>query len=153
MTWRTTLPPTVDAAAILASVDVTGTVSTDSGSRDDVKQVSFIVTGASAGTYPADSGQAWIPLPLTGGYTIRATAVDEAGNASGYQGTPFSFTVDATVPAEPVLINPPDLMVTNDATPTFDWSATAGLGGTYTLEYALDAAFTTGVETVVARGS
>jgi len=48
----------------------------------------------------------------------------------------------------PVLINPSNLAVLNDNTPDFDWSSTAGPGGKYTLEYALDGAFTTGVVTV-----
>ena len=45
-------------------------------------------------------------------------------------------------------MSPADLAVIIDDTPTFTWSATAGGGGTYTLQYALDDAFTTGVETI-----
>jgi uncharacterized protein (DUF362 family) len=51
-------------------------------------------------------------------------------------------------PPIPELLSPPDLAALSDGTPTFTWSATAGVGGTYTLEYALDDGFTTGVVTV-----
>ena len=44
-------------------------------------------------------------------------------------------------PEVPILIEPPHLAVINDDTPTFDWSATAGSGGAYTLEYATDSLF------------
>jgi hypothetical protein len=95
-------------------------------------------------TYTVPGGQ-----ELTDGtYYWHVEAVDAATNGSGYQTTPFSFTVDAVGPDVPSLINPPDLAVITDDTPTFDWGATAGLGGTYTLEYATDAAFTIGVVAV-----
>ncbi len=44
-------------------------------------------------------------------------------------------------PEAPALINPPDSTVTDDHTPTFEWSSTAGPGGNYTLEYAVDPNF------------
>jgi len=62
-----------------------------------------------------------------------------------------AFTIG--VPPVPALISPPDLAVTGDNTPTFEWSATAGAGGTYTLEYALDAGFATGVVTISGIGN
>jgi hypothetical protein len=81
-------------------------------------------------------------------YYWHVEAFDAASNGSGYQTVPFSFTVDAGAPAVPTLINPPDLSVTYNDKPTFDWTATAGSGGSYTLQYAVDAAFTSGVVTV-----
>ncbi|MCJ7738447.1 MAG: right-handed parallel beta-helix repeat-containing protein, partial [Anaerolineae bacterium] len=89
VTWRNSLPSTIDAAAVLAAVDVAGTVSTGTGTRDDVKQVSFSVTplSAAATVYPAENGQAWIPLPVAGTYTISAVAVDEAGNETHQDAT------------------------------------------------------------------
>ncbi len=81
ITWITTPPATTDAAAVLAGVQTAGTVSTGTGTRYDVEQVYFSVTGPGGTvTYPAEHGRAWIPLPATGSYTINAVAVDEAGN-------------------------------------------------------------------------
>ncbi|MGB7062189.1 MAG: LamG-like jellyroll fold domain-containing protein, partial [Candidatus Zixiibacteriota bacterium] len=81
-------------------------------------------------------------------YYWHVQAFNSVGDSSGYQTTPFSFTVDTEAPDIPTLINPPDLAAITDNTPTFDWSSTAGSGGAYTLEYALDAGFTTGVQTI-----
>jgi hypothetical protein len=55
-------------------------------------------------------------------------------------------------PLIPTLISPANGTVIVDNTPTFTWSATAGTGGTYTLQYALDADFLTGVVTVSGLG-
>jgi uncharacterized protein (DUF362 family) len=62
-----------------------------------------------------------------------------------------AFTIG--LPLVPELFSPQDLALLNDNTPTFTWSATAGTGGTYTLQYALDAAFTSGVQTASGIGS
>jgi hypothetical protein len=50
-------------------------------------------------------------------------------------------------PDVPTLLRPVNALLTNDNTPTFVWS-TAARAETYTLEYARDAAFTTGKVTV-----
>jgi hypothetical protein len=99
-------------------------------------------TGLADTTYTVAPGGAL----ADGVWYWHVEATDQAGNPSGYQSTPFSFTVDTQAPTAPILIDPPDLTVTNDNTPTFDWSPTAA-GGTYTLEYAEDSGFTTGVVT------
>jgi uncharacterized protein (DUF362 family) len=75
-------------------------------------------------------------------YYWRVQAKGSGGDSSGYQATPYSFTVDTQAPVPPTLISPPNLAVIGDATPTFAWSASAGPGGTYTLQYATDPAFT-----------
>jgi len=86
VSWGTpALPGSTSAAAALAVAQVTGTVATASGTRDDIKQVYFSAAGPGGTvTYPAErSGstfRAWIPFPATGSYTISAVAVDEAGN-------------------------------------------------------------------------
>ena len=83
VSWSTpALPATTDAAAVLAAADVAGTVSTGTGTRNDVEEVTFRVTqpGGTTATYSAEDGRAWIPLPTTGTYTVTATADDEAGN-------------------------------------------------------------------------
>jgi hypothetical protein len=94
-------------------------------------------------TVPGVGGATW----TVGGsladntYYWRVQAKDSGGDSSGYQVTPFSFTVDTQAPVPPTLINPPNLAVISDATPTFTWSASAGAGGTYTLQYSTDPAF------------
>ena len=72
---------TTTATATLATAIVSGSVSTGTGTRSDVRQIYFNVSGpAGTASYPADNGQAWIPLPVVGTYTVTAIAVDEAGN-------------------------------------------------------------------------
>jgi hypothetical protein len=56
-------------------------------------------------------------------------------------------------PAVPVLANPADASTVTALAPTFDWSATADPGGSYTLEYASDASFTTAVVTITGLSS
>jgi hypothetical protein len=75
-------------------------------------------------------------------------AKDKAGNESNYQGTPFSFTVNTQIPALPVLLTPSDGDITNNNKPAFTWTATAGTGGTYTLQYSTSPDFSSGVVTV-----
>jgi hypothetical protein len=73
---------------------------------------------------------------------------DKAGNESNYQGTPFSFTVSTQIPALPVLLTPSNGSITNNNKPAFTWTATAGTGGTYTLQYSTTSDFSSGVVTV-----
>lgn len=82
------LPGTTGAAAVLAVIEAAGTLDTGGGSRHDLAQVTFSVNGPSGNTpYPAEGGQAWIPLPAAGSYTITAVAVDEAGNEASQSAT------------------------------------------------------------------
>jgi len=68
-----------------------------------------------------------------------------SGGGSGYQGSPFSFSIDTEAPDIPVLLTPSDGSSTNDLTPEFSWTST---GDSYTLEYSQDESFTSGVTTV-----
>jgi hypothetical protein len=81
-----------------------------------------------------------------GRYYWKVVAADSLGN-TGSAG-PQSFRIGVGLPGVPVLISPADLAVTTDNTPKFEWSGTAGAGGTYTLQYATNAGFTTGLVTV-----
>ncbi|MGB7053999.1 MAG: Ig-like domain-containing protein [bacterium] len=87
-----------------------------------------------------------VPGVSEGSHDIYFKTADDAGNRNGDTCSYFwSFTYDITPPPPPTLISPPDSIVTNDSTPTFIWSSTAGSGGTYTLQYATDALFTDAV--------
>ena len=105
ISWGTpALPASTDAAAVLAVADAAGTVSTGTGTRDDVKQVYFHVVGPNGTTtYPADGDRAWIPLPVAGSYSVRAYAVDEAGNQAQTDAATLTVTAGsvATVGAPP----------------------------------------------------
>jgi hypothetical protein len=84
-----------------------------------------------------------VPSVSEGSHDIYFKATDDAGNSNGDTCSYFwSFTYDTTPPPPPTLISPPDSTVTNDNTPTFIWSSTAGSGGSYTLQYATDSLFT-----------
>lgn len=98
------LPSSTDAAAVLAAAQVAGTVSTGTGTRDDVAQVYFTVVGpAGTTTYPAEDGRAWVSLPAAGDYTISAIAVDEAGNQAQQSATvSVSATTSVATVTEPV---------------------------------------------------
>jgi hypothetical protein len=91
VTWVATPPASTDVAGVFAVVEVAGTVSTGTGTRDDVAQVAFSVTGTAMGNYPGEKDgnvfRAWIPLPATGSYTINAVAIDEAGNQASQSAT------------------------------------------------------------------
>lgn len=105
ISWGTpALPASTDAAAVLAVADVAGAVSTGTGTRDDVKQVYFHVVGPNSTIiYPADGNRAWIPLPVAGSYSVRAHAVDEAGNQAQTDAATLTVTAGsvATVGAPP----------------------------------------------------
>ena len=114
LSWATTLPATTDAAAVLAKVKATGTVTTPTGTRNDVTQVYFSVTapdGTVNYTQPR-MGKAWIPLPVANSstpYTITAVAVDEAGNSTQLSTTvtvtPGTSVVTVTDPADGSAVN------------------------------------------------
>ena len=90
VSWVSAPPPSTAAAAVWVTAQASGTVSTGSGTRFDVRAGYFQLSGpAGTFTYPGDwqstSGTvrvfgAWVPLPVTGSYSINAQAVDEAGN-------------------------------------------------------------------------
>jgi hypothetical protein len=73
----------------------------------------------------------------------RVQAIDIQARESGYQPSVFQFTMLARAPAIPELLSPTDNASINQNPPTMVWSSTAGGGGSYTLEYALDSLFVT----------
>ncbi|MBI4725789.1 hypothetical protein HY768_00950 [candidate division TA06 bacterium] len=60
-----------------------------------------------------------------GVYYWRVRAGDAANNWSDYT-TRWSFTVDVAAPGIPILSSPADNSITNDNTPSFDWSDVTG---------------------------
>ncbi len=80
-----------------------------------------------------------VDLSITpdGVYTWMVQAIDQAGNVS-LPGGPETFSVDATAPDRPVLLNPPDQTYTNSSNVTFEWTAETD-AVTYTLD--VDGAF------------
>jgi hypothetical protein len=97
---------------------------------------------------------------MDGEYYWHVAAMDHAGNASGYQSAPYRFSVSEGVPPVPILLEPSDSAYVCDLTPTFVWSdpgaffkrvagretsapetAEAAAAFTYTLQYAMDPAF------------
>jgi MYXO-CTERM domain-containing protein len=99
---------------------------TYSGTAEPGSTVTVIVDGAAVGTTTADSSGNWSFTPVTGltngEHTVAATATDAAGNVSPQSNT-NTFTVDATIPAAPVITGPPNNTVTNDTTPTITGTA------------------------------
>jgi hypothetical protein len=83
---------------------------------------------------------------ITDSAGIQATIYDHHQNPS-YGYVYFSPWAGSAVPP-PTLVSPPDSAIISDNTPEFTWSATAGEGGSYTLEYALNNLFTSGVVTI-----
>jgi len=88
------------------------------------------------------------PLSPDGVWYWHVEAIDESLNVSGFQDSPFSFTLDTEVPAAPELYTPADGSMTSDNTPQFSWESSAGTGGFYTLEYSSTSDFSADVTTV-----
>ncbi|MFC2030577.1 FG-GAP-like repeat-containing protein [Chloroflexota bacterium] len=65
----------------------------------------------------------YIPAPLNDGiYNWTVSAYDGVRNLSGYP-SPWTFTLDATPPAPPLLDSPSDGVFTGDTTPTLTWQS------------------------------
>jgi hypothetical protein len=93
---------------------------------------------------------------MEGEYYWHVQAIDGAGNESGYQSSPFSFTLSESGPPVPTLISPADSLFMCDTTPTFTWQdglpaltgerdgnapGASSEAASYTLQYATDPAF------------
>ena len=91
---------------------------------DNIQQAQF--------TVPEDSALA------TGEYVWHVVVSDGAGNSGDGLTFTFKLVEDATPPAAPTLISPPDGATGRNTTPTFTWSrVTDPSGVTYTLEIAI----------------
>ncbi|KFE68632.1 adventurous gliding motility protein AgmC [Hyalangium minutum] len=99
---------------------------TYSGTADPGSTVTISVDGTVVGTTTADSNGDWSFTPGTGisngSHTVNATASDAAGNVSPVSNT-NTFTVDASIPAAPVITGPANNTVTDDNTPVISGTA------------------------------
>lgn len=79
-----------------------------------------------------------------GTYYWKVAALDVENNSASAGPRHFVINTAGSAPEIPALLTPTNASTITDATPTFTWSATAGSGGTYTLEYSTDPAFGVG---------
>jgi hypothetical protein len=79
------------------------------------------------------------PALFDGKWHWRVRTYDAAGNASAWSAV-FKVLVDAVVTPVPTLLSPAHLALTNDNTPTFEWSAEVGVN-LYQLQVDNDADF------------
>ncbi|MBU8933742.1 MAG: hypothetical protein KOO62_07010 [candidate division Zixibacteria bacterium] len=78
-------------------------------------------------------------------WRVRSVKSDES-DSTDFSVT-WSFEIDLTPPAIPVLISPPHELVDNEAQPTFVWSGPVEAGVEHTLVLSTDPAFTPGPAT------
>ncbi|AUH53743.1 hypothetical protein CXB49_22090 [Chromobacterium sp. ATCC 53434] len=109
-----TAAPSAPAGVTLSAASDTGTSHSDGvtdnnqptvqGTAEANSTVTVYIDGAAVGTATADGSGAWsynLASPLAdGSHSIRATATDAAGNASG-QSTAYGIVIDTTAPAAP----------------------------------------------------
>ncbi|WP_044195337.1 adventurous gliding motility protein AgmC, partial [Hyalangium minutum] len=99
---------------------------TYTGTAEPNSTVTVIVDGTSVGTVVADGSGNWSllqPTALTdASHTVRATAMDAAGNTSVSSAT-HTFIVDTTPPAAPVVTAPANGSRTNNNRPTYTGTA------------------------------
>jgi hypothetical protein len=119
------------------------------GTAEAGSTVTVSLDGAPVGTVSADALGAWslvVPSALEDGpYTATAISVDGGGNTSPVS-APRTFTVDAVVPAAPVLTAPAAFV--NTTTPAISGTASAGSTVAVTVDGAL-----VGTVTVSASGT
>ena len=104
-----------------------------SGTAEANSTVSVIVDGSLVGTAVTNASGTWSLTPATpladGAHTVRATAMDAAGNTS-VPSAANTFIVDTTPPAAPVVLTPANGSITSDNTPTYRGTAEPGISVT-----------------------
>lgn len=136
-----------------ATAGTGGTYTLQYSTTPDFSSGVVTVTDLSVANYTPVAGLA------DGVWYWHVKAKSQAGNESGYQVTPFVFTLDTGVPSIPVLLTPVDGSSDCDHTPTFAWTKSMILAGgsgigsgtnrvghiativTYTLQYCLNPSF------------
>ncbi|HEX8706332.1 MAG TPA: Ig-like domain-containing protein, partial [Myxococcaceae bacterium] len=130
-----TIPPAAPVVVAPANGAVTSdNTPTYSGTAEPGVTVTVIVDGVSVGTTTATGAGTWSLTPAApladGPHSVKATALDVAGNTSADSNT-NTFIVDTVAPTAPVVTTPANGSVTNDSTPTY--SGTAEPGSTVTV--------------------
>jgi len=106
---------------------VNTTTPTFSGTAEANSKVRLYVDGVLVDSTTANGSGAWSKVSATlaqGSHTIKATAVDAAGNVSGFSNT-NTFTVDTVAPNAPVVTAPANGSTVATTTPTFTGTAEA----------------------------
>ena len=114
-TWT----PAVDSNRVTYTLELASSADRpETGGAFDVLQFTADGITGTALTVPESSR-----LENTGDYSWRIQAVDEFGNTGDYS-TPFTFTLvpDVTGPSPPTPVEPASGEVTDDPTPTFNWT-------------------------------
>ena len=125
----TTPPPPPVVASPANGSGTNDTAPAITGVAEPSNVVTIYIDGSSQGTATADSGGNWSFTPSTpladGSHTVRAKSKDPAGNDSIDSNT-NTFTVDATPPASPTVITPPNGSITSNDTPSISGTGEAG---------------------------
>jgi len=123
-----TVAPNAPVVALPANGStVTTTTPTFSGTAEANSKVRIYVDGVLVDSTTADGSGNWSKVSATlaqGSHTIKATAIDAAGNTSTYSNTNI-FTVDSIAPSVPVVVTPADNSYMSTVTPTFSGTAEA----------------------------
>ncbi|MBE1443035.1 Ig-like domain-containing protein [Paenibacillus sp. OAS669] len=150
---------TIDTAPPLApviTVPVNGSTMNSptlaiSGMAEAGAAVTIVTDGAAAGTTTAAADGSWSWTPASalaeGPHTVKATAMDIAGNTSPESNT-VTFTIDTTPSAAPIVVTPANGFKTNNAMPDISGTAEADAAVTVVLDGAA-----AGTTTAAANGS
>ncbi|WP_079911805.1 Ig-like domain-containing protein [Paenibacillus sp. 32352] len=150
---------TIDTAPPLApviTVPVNGSTMNSptlaiSGMAEAGAAVTIVTDGAAAGTTTAAADGSWSWTPASalaeGPHTVKATAMDIAGNTSPDSNT-ITFTIDTTPSAAPIVVTPSNGFTTNNAMPDISGTAEADAAVTVVLDGAA-----AGTTTAAANGS
>ncbi|TAK61710.1 MAG: DUF11 domain-containing protein, partial [Bacteroidetes bacterium] len=126
-TVDTVAPSAPTVAAPPNGSTVTTTTPTFSGTAEANAKVRIYVDGVLVDSTTADGSGAWSKTSAAlsqGSHNVKATAVDAAGNASGYSST-NTFTVDTVAPNAPVVTAPANGATVATTTPTLSGTAEA----------------------------
>jgi len=100
---------------------------TYSGTADANTKIRIYIDNALADSTTSNASGNWSKVGGSlnqGSHTVKATAVDSAGNASGYSNT-NTFTIDSIAPNAPVVTSPANGSTITTETPTYSGTAEA----------------------------
>jgi hypothetical protein len=144
-----TTPPTTTVSGIDGSwhnADVTATL-TCTPAANSTCATTYYTTDGNTPTTASPTGTS-VVFSADGVFTLKFFSVDNHGNAEAVQTSSIQVKIDKTAPTVPA--TPANSSPANDATPTWNWTAStdsgSGLGSpTYTVEWSQAADFSAGV--------